>query len=189
MVRSQAIINWLSNIDWKGFIECEWMWSCSVASDSLLPHGLWPTRLLRTWDFPGKSTGVGCHCLLWKRSLVFPIVLFSSISLHWSLKKPFLSLLAFLWNSGFKWVYLSFSPLPLAFLLFSALCKASWDNHFAFLHFFFLGMVLINGPVQCHEPPSIVLQALWLSDLIPCIYFSLPPYSPKGFALGHTWMV
>ena len=25
---------------------------------------LQPTRLLRPWDFPGKSTGVGCHCLL-----------------------------------------------------------------------------------------------------------------------------
>jgi len=32
--------------------------------DSLRPHGLQPTRLLRPWDFPGKSTGVGCHCLL-----------------------------------------------------------------------------------------------------------------------------
>jgi len=21
-------------------------------------------RLLRPWDFPGKSTGLGCHCLL-----------------------------------------------------------------------------------------------------------------------------
>ena len=27
-------------------------------------HGLQPTRLLLPWDFPGKSTGVGCHCLL-----------------------------------------------------------------------------------------------------------------------------
>ena len=33
-------------------------------SDSLRPHGLQPPRLLRPWDFPGKSTGVGCHCLL-----------------------------------------------------------------------------------------------------------------------------
>ena len=33
-------------------------------SDSLQPHGLKPTRLLRPWDFPGKSTGVGCHCLV-----------------------------------------------------------------------------------------------------------------------------
>ena len=28
------------------------------------PHGLQPTRLLRPWDCLGKSTGVGCHCLL-----------------------------------------------------------------------------------------------------------------------------
>ena len=34
-------------------------------SESSRPHGLQPTRLLRPWDFPGKSTGVGCHCLLW----------------------------------------------------------------------------------------------------------------------------
>ena len=33
-------------------------------SDSSQPHGLRPTKLLRLWDFPGKSTGVGCHCLL-----------------------------------------------------------------------------------------------------------------------------
>ena len=33
-------------------------------SDSLRPHGLWPTRLLRPWDFPGKNTGVGCHFFL-----------------------------------------------------------------------------------------------------------------------------
>ena len=50
--------------------------------------------------------------------------------------------LAVLCNSAFKWVYLSFSPLPLASLLFSAICKAFSDN--AFLHFFFLGMVLIT---------------------------------------------
>ena len=33
-------------------------------SDSQRPHGLKPTRLPHPWDFPGKSTGVGCHCLL-----------------------------------------------------------------------------------------------------------------------------
>ena len=42
----------------------KWKWSCSVISDSSWPHGLQPTRVLRPWDFPGKSTGVGCHCLL-----------------------------------------------------------------------------------------------------------------------------
>ena len=33
-------------------------------SDSVQPHGLQPTRLLRPWDSPGKNTGVGCHFLL-----------------------------------------------------------------------------------------------------------------------------
>ena len=42
----------------------KWKWSCSVVPDSVQPHGLQPTRLLRPWGFPGKSTGVGCHCLL-----------------------------------------------------------------------------------------------------------------------------
>ena len=36
----------------------------SVVSNSSRPHGLQTTRLLRPWDFPGKSAGVGCHCLL-----------------------------------------------------------------------------------------------------------------------------
>ena len=33
-------------------------------SDPQRPHGPQPTRLLRPWDFSGRSTGVGCHCLL-----------------------------------------------------------------------------------------------------------------------------
>ena len=37
---------------------------CSVVSSSLRPNGLWPTRLLCPWNFPGKNTGVGCHFLL-----------------------------------------------------------------------------------------------------------------------------
>ena len=51
-------------------------------------------------------------------------------------EEGFLSLLAIFWNSEFGGIYLSFSPLPLAFVLFSAICMASSDNNFAFLHFF-----------------------------------------------------
>ena len=36
----------------------------SVVSDSVRPHRWQPSRLLHPWDSPGKSTGVGCHCLL-----------------------------------------------------------------------------------------------------------------------------
>ena len=42
----------------------KWKWSRLVVFDSLRPHGLQPTRLLRPWDSPGKSSGVGCQCLL-----------------------------------------------------------------------------------------------------------------------------
>ena len=37
---------------------------CSVLSDCLRPHRLWPARLRCPWDSPGKNTGVGCHFLL-----------------------------------------------------------------------------------------------------------------------------
>ena len=123
-----------------------------------------------------------------KRSLVFPILLFYSVSLGWSLRKNFLFLLALLWNSAFKWVYLSFSHLLFASLLFTAICKASSDSHFAFLHFFFLGMVLI--PVSyIVSRTSVHSSTGTLSYLISWIYFSLPLYNCKGFDLGHTWMV
>ena len=42
----------------------KWKWSRSVVSDSSRSHGLQSTRLLGPWDFPVKSAGVGCHCLL-----------------------------------------------------------------------------------------------------------------------------
>ena len=74
-----------------------------------------------------------------KRSLVFPILLLSSISLHWSLRKAFLSLLAILWRSAWKWVYLSFPPL-LSCLLFSQLfVRPPQTTILPFLKFLFLG--------------------------------------------------
>ena len=44
-----------------------WKWKVKSEVAQLCPpwpHGLQPTTLLHPWDFPGKSTGVGCHCLL-----------------------------------------------------------------------------------------------------------------------------
>ena len=75
-----------------------------------------------------------------KRYLVFPIV--SSISLHCSLRKAFLSLLAILQtlhSDGYIFPFL----LCLLLLFFSELfVRPPQTTHFAFLHFFFLGMVL-----------------------------------------------
>ena len=51
----------------------KWKGSRSVMSDSSRRLGLQPTKLLHPWDFPGKSTGVGCHCLLRQQMLVASI--------------------------------------------------------------------------------------------------------------------
>ena len=52
----------------------------SVMSDSLQPHELWPARLLCTWDFPVKNTGVGCHFLF---QGIFPTQVSNLHLLHW----------------------------------------------------------------------------------------------------------
>ena len=99
--------------------------------------------------------------------------MFSSASLQCSFKKTFLSLFAILWNSAFSWLYLSLFPLP--FLLFSAICKASSDTTLLLAFVFLWGGFGHN--LQCYEPPSIVLQALQLPNLIPWIYLSLLLFS------------
>ena len=43
-------------------------------------------------------------------------------------------------------IQITFATLPFTSLLFSAICKASLDNHFAFLHFFFLGAQMVKNP-------------------------------------------
>ena len=122
-----------------------------------------------------------------KWSLVFLILLFRYITLHCFFKKA-LSRLASLWNFAFSRVYAILSPLLFTSLLLSAMCKVSSANHFAFVHFFFFVMVLVTVSWQCCKPLSVVLQALYLLDLIPSICLSLPKCNHKGFDLGHTWM-
>ena len=49
-----------------------WKWKVKSLSRVrlLATPGLQPTRLLCPWDFPGKNTGVGCHCFLRSYQLV-----------------------------------------------------------------------------------------------------------------------
>ena len=96
-----------------------------------------------------------------KRSLVFPILLFSSISLHWSSRKAFLSLLAVLWNSAFRWVYLSLSPLP--FDSFLSYLYTLLRQPLCLLAFLFIwngfGPCLLFSSVQFSR--SVVSDSLW----------------------------
>ena len=124
-----------------------------------------------------------------KRSLVFPILLFSSISLHCSFKKSLLSFFAFLWNSAFSWVYLSLSPLLFASLSLQLFVRLPQTTTLPSSISFSLVWFWSLSPIQCYEPLSIVLQALCLPDLTPWIYSSPPLYNDKRFDLksSHTW--
>ena len=124
--------------------------------------------------------------LEWNLALFF--LLLSSISLHCSFKKAFLSLLAIFWNSAFSWVYLSLSLLLFASLLPSAICKASSDNHFAFLHFFFFVIALVTAS-HTMVWTCIHSSSGTLSTRSNPLNLSSPPLNNhKGFDLGHIWM-
>ena len=62
-----------TGVDCHFLLQCMKVKSESEVAQSCLtpskPHGLQPTRLLRPWDFSGKSAGVGCHCLLRKQPM------------------------------------------------------------------------------------------------------------------------
>ena len=106
---------WLSGL-WRSFLYSSSMYSyhlflISPASVRSIPFLSFIVPIF-AWKFPLVSL------IFLRRSLLFPILLFSSIPLHWSLRNAFLSLPAILWNSAFKWIYLCFSPLPFAFFSF-----------------------------------------------------------------------
>ena len=75
----------------------KWKGSRLVVFDSSQPHGLQPTRLFRPGGFPGKSTGVGCHCFLHLSMLLSGI---SMCSPNWklSINLPF----GFLWRFHYR---------------------------------------------------------------------------------------
>ena len=88
--------------------------------------------------------------ILLKRSLVFPILLFSSISLHCSFKKPFLSFLDVLWDSAFSWVYRSLFPLLLLLSFAQPFVKLPQITTLPSCIPFSLGWFWSLLPVQCY---------------------------------------
>ena len=99
--------------------------------------------LIFPWNVPLVSL------IFLKRSLVFPYC-FSIVFLYFfaliteeSFLISFYYSLEICIQMGISF-YFSF---VFSFSSFLSYCKASSDNHFAFMHFFFLGMVLI--PVSC----------------------------------------
>ena len=156
--------SWVSG-SWRSFLYSSSVYSChlfliSCASVSSIPF-LYFIVPIFAWNIPLVSL------IFLKRFLVFPLLLFFSISLHWSLGKAFLSLLLFfgiLHSDGYIFPFL----LCLLHLFFSQLfIRPSQRTILSFCISFSWVWSWSQPPVQCHEPLSIVLQALCLSDLIP----------------------
>ena len=57
---------------------------CCLVTKSCLtllqPYGLWPARLLCSWDFPGKNIGLGCYFFI---QGIFPTQRSNPRLLHW----------------------------------------------------------------------------------------------------------
>ena len=85
-------------------------------SDSSWPHGLQPTRLLRPWD--GKSTGVGCHRLLWLKLEYTKFILIRILCIAFTV---------FSSENNLKAIpYKLFFPIFLSFLVLSSMVGVLW---------------------------------------------------------------
>ena len=170
----------------SNFLKVKWKWSHSVMSDSLWPmncsppnfsvHGILQARILEwvaisfsrgsSWprDLTQVSHIAGRHFNLWTTNLSLSIVFlyfFALIAEEGFLISPCSSLELCI-QMGISFLL----PLLFAFLLFTAICKASSDSHFSVLHFFFLGMVLV--PASCTMSwTSVHSSSGTLSDLVP----------------------
>ena len=121
-----------------------------------------------------------------KISLVLPILLFSSTSLHCSLKKALISPCYSVELCIQLDISFSFS-LAFCSLVSSDMCKASSGDHFAFLHFFCFVMVLVTA--SCRMLQTFVHSSSGiLSTSSNPLNLSSPLYNCKGFDLGYTWM-
>ena len=141
--------SWLSG-SWRSFLYSSSVYSyhlflISSASVRSIPFLSFIVPIF-AWKVPLVSL------IFFRGSLVFAILLFSSISLHWSPRKAFLSLLAILWNCAFKLVYVSFSPL--------FFCLSSWTDCLESVYtscLYFLTFYSLSNPLQpgvCHLPRS-----------------------------------
>ena len=138
----------------------KWKWSRSVVSDSYRPHGLQPIRLLRPWNFPGKSTGVGCHCLLqW---------LLNSLHVGLEAESPYCNLLLTPLNPSFLhfvMLLLSCKEWP-----WNLLSKQGWTSLLLIIMLWQLPKLELsqaNGAyVQLNNIPGSQILTLLLSSLL-----------------------
>ena len=145
----------------------KWKWSRSVVSDSLWPHGLQPSRLLCPWDFPGKSTGVGCHCLL----CIIRMVLQYFTHVFLKLKRRLISFWFYVcchkFNSSLSYYILFFFFYCVFFIIM--------ENRVTIFCWNFLHGRLFSGFNACYslfylKKKNRILESIHFSNLCECFY-------------------
>ena len=125
--------------------------------------------LIFAWNVPLVSF------IFLKRYLVFPILFFPLFLCLVHLRRlSYLSLLFFGTLCSVVYIFPSLVSLP-----FSAICKASPDNHCAFLCFFFFGIFWTSPPGQCLQTSIHSSSGTLSTYLIPWIYLLLSLHTPK----------
>ena len=138
--------------------ESEVAQSCLTLSDPMdysLPgssvHGIFQARVLE-WGAIAFSVGISSFPEEISSLSHFVVFLYFFALIA---KEGFLISPCYFWNSAFRCLYLSISSLLFISLLFTAICKASSDSHFAFLHFFFFGDGLDPCPLNNLENGAV----------------------------------
>ena len=114
----------------------------SIMSDSLRPYGLQPTRLLCSWDSPGRNTGVGCHTLLQGIFLTQGSNLCLLCLLHWQVDSLPLSHVE--------------SPMPILYILYlsSVYLYTSYSaitlNHYIYSTLYMLSRSVVSSSLRPH---------------------------------------
>ena len=158
------IPSWLSG-SWRSFLYSSSVYSCHLF---LIPYASVRSIPFLSFIEPIFAWSVPLLSLIFStRPLVFPILFFFSISLHWSLRKAFLSCVLFfgtLHSHGYIFPFL----LCFSLLFFSQLfVRLPQPAILPFCISFSWEWSCSLSPVQCLELPSIVHQPLCLSDLVP----------------------
>ena len=144
--------SWLSG-SWRSFLSSSTAYSCHLLTSSA---SLRSVPFLSFIESFFAWNGPLVYLIFLKKSLVFPILLFSFIFLHWSLRKAFyLSLLFFgtLHSNGCGFPFL----LCLSLLFISQLfVRLPQTTIFPFCIYFSWGWSWSLPSVQCHKPLSLI---------------------------------
>ena len=183
-----CLTRWVTTSSWLSGSLRPFLYSSSVYSCHLFLISSASVRSIPFLSFivPIFAWNVSLVCLIFlKRSLVFPILLFSSISLHCSLKRlSSLSLLFFgtLNSVGYIFLFLLCLLLPSFAQLFVRPPQTTiLPSCFSLSLKWFWSLPLYNV-MNLH--PWFFRHSIRSNFL----NLSLPLYNYKGFDFGHTWM-